>query len=305
MNQTSSPRSVLSLYTGAGGLDLGMEAAGFDTRVAVEMDPDAAATLRCNRSWSVIESDVHADAASSTAILRAAELTPGEADLLIGGPPCQPFSKSGYWAGGDSRRLSDSRATTLEAYLRVLRDTQPRAFLLENVPGLAFRGKREGLDLLERTIEAINREAGTNYSFNYAVLNAAEHGVPQDRHRVFIVGARDGTRFEFPAPAYFAAGQDQGEPSRPADLSSSMLRPALTAWDAIGDLEDDDDPSLRVTGKWADLLPSIPEGPTISTTPIAGRVCPCSDGGGGIGVSCSSWPSVCPRGPSPQPLGRR
>ena len=70
---------------------------------------------------------------------------PGEADVLIGGPPCQPFSKSSYWVSGDARRLDDPRADTLTAYLRVLRDTQPRMFLLENVPGLAYKGKDEGM----------------------------------------------------------------------------------------------------------------------------------------------------------------
>lgn len=82
---------------------------------------------------------------TSEALLERAGLVRGEADVLIGGPPCQPFSKSGYWASGDARRLDDERADTLSAYLRVLRETQPRAFLLENVSGLAYKGKDEGL----------------------------------------------------------------------------------------------------------------------------------------------------------------
>jgi DNA (cytosine-5)-methyltransferase 1 len=246
---------LISLFTGAGGLDLGFEAAGFQTRVAVELDSDAAATLRRNRDWPVFESDVHLVA--STELLAAAELSAGEADLLIGGPPCQPFSKSGYWARGDAKRLNDPRASTLEEYLRVLRDTQPAAFLLENVPGLAYRSKDEGLELLRATIGSINREVGTNYSFSVHLVNTAEYGIPQERVRVFIVGHRDGRVFRMPSPTHRLPpkGDSPGE-----DPLLDAREPWRTAWDAIGDLEDDDSPSLRLRGKWADLLPSVPEG---------------------------------------------
>lgn len=261
------PLSALSLYTGAGGLDLGFEAAGFETRVAIEIEPDAVRTLRKNRpQWEVIDEDVHSEAASSSEILRRGGLKEGEADILIGGPPCQPFSKSGYWARGDARRLDDPRADTLAAYLRVLRDAKPKAFLLENVPGLAFSEKDEGFIFLRRSIEAINREVGTEYTFSSALLRAVEHGVPQDRHRVFVIGARDGTTFEFPRATHVAPAclGDACEKESMFDLFAHAKHAGLarchTAWDAIGDLQDDDDPSLRMTGKWADLLPSIPEG---------------------------------------------
>ena len=240
-------RKLISLYTGAGGLDLGLEAAGFATAVAVEMDTDAVATLRHNRPWAVLDRDIHE--ISSDEILNVAGLREGDADLLVGGPPCQPFSKSGYWASGDARRLDDPRASTLEAYLRVLRDVQPNAFLLENVAGLAYRNKDEGLNLLRTTIDSINRAVGTAYSMNMALLKASEYGVPQDRERVFIIGHRDGMEFRFPEPTH-SAGSDR----------LLGTEPVHTAWDAIGDLEDDDLPELRMTGKWAELLPSIPEG---------------------------------------------
>src|SRR5205807_9875965 len=111
--------TILSLFSGAGGLDYGLEAAGFETRACVEFDHDCCETLRSNgRGWSVIERDIHK--VSTGEILEQARLKVGEADLLVGGPPCQPFSKAGYWARGDSRRLDDPRASTLDAYLRVL-----------------------------------------------------------------------------------------------------------------------------------------------------------------------------------------
>jgi DNA (cytosine-5)-methyltransferase 1 len=243
-----SPK-VISLFTGAGGLDLGFEAAGFETAVAVEIDAEAVATLRHNRDWPVLDRDIHT--VGSKELLAAASLKEGEADVLIGGPPCQPFSKSGYWVSGDTLRLEDPRAGTLGAYLRVLRDTLPQCFLLENVPGLVYRQKNEGIELIRKSIAKINRERGTQYRISVAKLNAADYGVPQVRERVFVIGDRDGRELTFPSPTHIEERDG---------LLPLGLKPHATAWDAIGDLEEDDDPELQIRGRWAELLPSIPEG---------------------------------------------
>lgn len=242
---------AISLYTGIGGLDFGFEAAGFHTAAAVEFDGPTCQNVRRNRpSWGLIEGDIHE--VGSERILAMARLKPGQADVLIGGPPCQPFSKSSYWVNGDSLRLDDPRSDTLTAYLRVLRDTRPRAFLLENVYGLAYKGKDEGLRLLIDGIDQINREVGTRYNVTWKMLNAASYGVPQNRERVFLIGSREGLPFQFPAPTHGLVNE--------SGLFDD-LEPFRTAWDAIGDLQPDpDEPSLAVGGKWGDLLPSIPEG---------------------------------------------
>ena len=237
---------VLSLFTGAGGLDLGLEAAGFETRLSVEVDKDAQSTLRRNRPhWRMAQpGDVYQHSPAS--LLSLADLDAGETDLLAGGPPCQPFSKSGYWSGGDSKRLADPRSATLTAYLQVVEAALPRALLIENVRGLMFSGKDEGFRLLQRGLEGINQRRKTRYRLVASHLNAAHYGVPQFRERVFLIAARSGTTFSCP-PATHGTG--------------SGLRRYVTAWDAIGDLDSDvcaED--LMVTGKWADLLPSIPEG---------------------------------------------
>lgn len=242
---------TISLYTGAGGLDLGLDASGFSTVIAIEIDKWAHQTLTANRpEWNPVLADIHD--VSSESICDIAHVQPGESALLIGGPPCQPFSKAAYWSRGDTRRLDDPRADTLTAYLRVLRDLRPRAFLMENVFGLAYKGKDEAVRLLRRMISQINTEKGTNYSFEMGVLNAANYGVPQVRERVFIIGSRDGHKFQFPA----ATHQD------PTMSQQSLLptEPWLTTWDAIGDLNDATHSGLSVNGKWGDLLPSIPEG---------------------------------------------
>lgn len=244
---------VISLFSGIGGLDFGFEEAGFETRVALELDRFACRTMRLNRRWEIIDDDINL--VPSSTIMEKAGLKVGEADVLIGGPPCQPFSKSSYWVRGDTLRLDDPRANTLAAYLRVLRDTRPRVFLLENVGGLAYEGKDEGLQLLLDGIREINRSVGTNYQPSWRVIKCVEYGVPQIRERVIIVGSRDGRRFHFPE------GTHAGPGWATADMFAPAREPFRTAWDAIGDLKEPNDlDGLRVGGKWGDLLPTIPEG---------------------------------------------
>jgi DNA (cytosine-5)-methyltransferase 1 len=248
--------SVISLFSGAGGFDVGLEAAGFAVRFAIDSDPAACRTLRANRAgrWAIHEGDLRV--VSSEDICEVTGMAPEEPYLLAGGPPCQPFSKAAFWRHGDTKRLVDPRADTLTAYLRVLRDLRPRAYILENVSGLMFRGKDEGVHLLRSAIDAINAETGAEYSFRVMKLNAADYGVPQLRERVFILGERNGKAFESPPRTH-------ADPVIIEGLSTKErrgIKPWRTSWDAIGDLEDDSSAELMPTGQWAHLLPSIPEG---------------------------------------------
>jgi DNA (cytosine-5)-methyltransferase 1 len=244
---------VISLFSGAGGLDYGLEAAGFDTAVALEMDHDCCETLRKNRPrWGVIEKSIFE--VPTAEILERGGLKPGEVDLLVGGPPCQPFSKAGYWSRGDSLRLDDPRAHTLSAYMRVVEEAKPKVFLLENVEGLAFAGKDEGLRLLKEQIATINKNTRRNYQPRVQVVSAAEYGVPQLRERVIMIAHEDGHDFKFPEPAYRSADEELDDPARAA------LPTYRTAWDALWDVGPAKGEVLDVRGKWAGLLPSIPEG---------------------------------------------
>jgi DNA (cytosine-5)-methyltransferase 1 len=128
---------------------------------------------------------------------------------------------------------------------------------MENVAGLAFRDKDEGIGLVRRIVDAINREQGTHYGVELLRLNAADFGVPQLRERVFVVGARDGGAFGELSATHRAPAAAGPHSALAADCRRQLHR---TTWDALWDLEEDDDPSLLPRGKWAELLPSIPEG---------------------------------------------
>lgn len=240
---------VISLFSGAGGLDFGFEAAGFEVGVAVEQDSDCCQTLRGHLGRQVIEDDIFK--VPTEKILQLCGHGAGEVEVLIGGPPCQPFSKSGFWRTGDAGRLTDPRAATLDAYLRVVEEAMPRVMLLENVAGLGYEGKSEGLELLLEKIEAINKRVGSLYSPSYRVVDATDFGVPQRRQRFIIVAERSGKSFKFPEPTH-------ADPS--GGLIDQILQPHSRAYDAIGDLCVDENEDLAIRGKWARLVASIPEG---------------------------------------------
>ena len=243
---------VISLFSGAGGLDYGLEAAGFTFGAGVEMDADCVTTIQESRpNWPVLNRNILE--VPSQELLDIAMSTKGEVDLVAGGPPCQPFSKAGYWARGDSQRLADPRSNTLGAYLRVVRETLPKTILLENVEGLKYAGKDEGLQLLLSELAVINKAEGTSYHPYVKVLNAAAFGVPQLRERVFVVAHREGRPFVFPPETHFPT-------DRKEDLLADNSEPYRTAWDALAEVKISKDEDLAVRGKWADLLPSIPEG---------------------------------------------
>ena len=131
---------VLSLFTGAGGMDLGLEAAGFSTRLCVENDPAAIATLAANRpQWQISRTcDAMEFARNTKCALADARLGRSDITVLAGGPPCQPFSKAGYWTSGGPTRMSDPRAQTIGAYLQIVDYVRPEVILFENVAAFTY-----------------------------------------------------------------------------------------------------------------------------------------------------------------------
>lgn len=244
-----------------------MHAAGFAPAIAVECDDACIKTmkLRQNSRWwddtKIVSEPI--EAVSSAQLLEYGALQKHDVDLLVGGPPCQPFSKSGYWHSGDAKRLADPRANTLTEFLRVLEDTLPKTFLLENVPGLAFSEKDDGLRLLKTEVARINAETGSKYDIAAAQLNAVDFGVPQMRERVFVIANREGKRFRFPSPTHQRppkVDMSNGTVATPARRKIDGLSPCTTTWDALRNVKPTEGQDLAVRGKWADLLPSIPEG---------------------------------------------
>jgi DNA (cytosine-5)-methyltransferase 1 len=241
---------AISLFSGAGGLDLGVEAAGYRVAAAVEHDQDAALTMEKNFHHlvsPVIRRDILNTPTSE--ILDRAGLKAGQRpDLLVGGPPCTPFSKSGFWLEWKRAGL-DPGASLLQAYTRVLADAKPHAFILENVYALTYNNNASR-PAYERLLREIS-DAG--YNFDAKVLNAADYGVPQVRPRLFIVGAPRGSpQPRLPEPSHTGMWERR--------ISGGGTTRHVTAGQVLADLHCEPEPSEVLSGQYADLLPGIPPG---------------------------------------------
>lgn len=205
----SKKLTAISLFSGAGGLDLGIEAAGFETRLCVEIDYHSCKTLRQNRRNGKLR-NVHPFLQHATVlkrdirtltgkdIFRAARLKKGEVSLVYGGPPCQSFSVFGLRKGMD-----DPRGTLLWEYIRVIREVEPESFIFENVAGLLTidNGKAFEAFLNEVSKDSLGQE---QYTISYYLLDTANYGVPQFRARLIVFGTKNGVKVSKPLQTHNA-----------------------------------------------------------------------------------------------------
>lgn len=198
----------IDLFSGAGGLSLGFEQAGFDVVAAVEIDPIHCATHEHNFPYSKVICASVVNVRGED-IRKKANIENSEIDVVFGGAPCQGFSLIG------KRAFDDPRNQLVLHFVRIVAELQPKYFVFENVKGLTL-GKH--VEFLNELISAMGN-AGYDVTLPYHVLNAADFGVPQDRRRLFVIGARRGLTL----PTY----------PRPGQLRT-------TVWEAIGDLPDAD-----------------------------------------------------------------
>ena len=214
-------RSIgVDLFAGAGGLSLGFEQAGFDVMAAVELDPIHAAIHKFNfPECSILARSV--TGLSGSAIRECSGIKDKRVDVVFGGAPCQGFSLIGH------RILDDPRNSLVKEFVRIVRELEATYFVFENVKGLTVGGH---VQFLQELIDTF-KECGYNVRLPWRVLNASSYGVPQDRERLFLLGARKG----FPLPKYPA----QTTVNRDEDggrLNFSPETPSCA--DALSDLPD-------------------------------------------------------------------
>ena len=246
----------ISLFTGAGGMDIGVSEAGFDILAEIEKDKHCIATLKAaNERKSNKTKIYHEDIRNidPETLMEELEIEPNELDLLFGGPPCQSFSQIGKRKG-----LEDERGLLLFQIIRFATVIRPKAILIEQVRGLlnaqSLDGEKGGvLNILIHELEELG------YSVFWKLLIAADYGVPQVRKRVFIVAISGEQDFNFPAPTH----------TKPRNLSPILpLKPYTTVKDAIGDLDTPGEKSSGREDSHIDVTPArdierikhVPEG---------------------------------------------
>lgn len=180
---------VVSLFSGAGGLDLGFQMAGHEIVWANDLYEDAVETYRKNLGDHIVCKDI--------AEVDSADVP--DCDIIIGGFPCQGFS-----VANTKRHENDERNTLYKQLIRIIKAKKPKFFLAENVKGLTNLSKGKVFEMILDDFEALG------YKVKYKILNAADYGVPQTRQRVIIVGVRDDIDFEyqFPTPTHDCEGKD-------------------------------------------------------------------------------------------------
>jgi DNA (cytosine-5)-methyltransferase 1 len=258
----ASACSAVSLFSGAGGLDLGLEAAGWELLAQLDCDLDCVETLRLQggkRAGSLIL-DTRIEAVDPRGLRRGLDLAPGKLALLAGGPPCQPFTTSGL-----RKAISDPRASSLfPAYLHFVEEFRPQALLIENVDGmlsaalrhrpLRFRGPGQPLLTSEERKGSflrwfVDQLAQLGYSVSWGVIEAADFGVSQMRQRAILIGVRGSEPCYLPPPMH-------GRPGLPPYRT---LREALASVDELGPVQPLSDRKRHVYelippgGNWRDL----------------------------------------------------
>jgi DNA (cytosine-5)-methyltransferase 1 len=251
---------AIDLFSGAGGLSLGLATAGFDVVAAVDNWQLAVDTYTKNHSHAAISRDV--SQLSGAEICEMAGLGQGHVDLLAGGPPCQGFSVQRI--GGDY----DARNALVLEFARLVAEIQPRAFLMENVPGLLGKRGAHTFSVFQDHLSA------AGYVVDVHRVNAADYGVPQNRRRVLVSGFR-GTKTKI-------------------ELRPEKVDTPLNVWDAIGDLPPasppgeiaTDDPlhaESRMSPLNRERLALIPPGGGFEDLPVDMRVACHARGAAAIG----------------------
>lgn len=229
-----NPIKTLSLFTGAGGLDIGFHDAGFTVQTMIEINDRFVSTLELNTGLNnyfgpanVVCDDIRNYMVENNQYV----------DFIIGGPPCQPFSAAGRRAAG-VQGTSEERGVLFKEFVRLVRELSPKGFLFENVYGIIGAENGEAWN----NIKSAFKDVG--YNISYRILDAADYGVPQHRERLFIVGVKDGDYF-FPAPTH---GPD-----------SPNGQPYYTASQAFRDvLLTEEEKNREVGGRYGELLKDIP-----------------------------------------------
>lgn len=244
--------NAISLFSGAMGLDIGLEKAGIDIRLCVEFNKLAASTIRENTRIPLIEKDINN--VTTKEMLETAGLKEGEVELLVGGPPCQSFSLA-----GSKRGLDDSRGNLMTQYLRVLKEASPKYFILENVRGI-LSARLNYVPEEYKEYDGIKDKPGSvltflynefrklGYTISFSLFNAANYGVPQVRERVLVFGAKGSKRIPLPQPTHSKDGR-------------YGTKEWVTLGEAISGLgEPSHDEYISLRPKQLKYMPLIPEG---------------------------------------------
>lgn len=238
---------AISFFSGCGGLDIGAQLAGVKVLTSLDFYQDAVTTLKSNKYFEHTEhyfKDI-VDTKGSDFSEVIKKNSP-EKLILLGGPPCQPFSKAGYWVTNEKRKANEDPRNMIGQYFRLISELQPDGFILENVESILHPSNRAAVE----TIEQSTKELG--YNFVLLRINAADYGIPQKRKRVFFVASKKNIQGEL----------EKTHGSDKEILINPELLPYERVVDWIGKFDDEKyfDSSMDTSGKYFDDVRAVPPG---------------------------------------------
>ena len=241
-------KTIISLFSGCGGLDIGFHRKGFKSAVAIESNPIMCESLRVNNvSENVICDEIQN---ISNKQLEKMQIQEHEVDLVLGGPPCPAYSKSRFYRKEMTHGTDDWSFQTVKEYFRIVEFYKPKMFVFENVHTFVAKRQKGALDYVLQIAQNLG------YDVKSQILNSVDYGVPQKRKRIFIVGILKGYQFEFPSPTH--------RNPKECTLINQHLPVWKTAGEAIMDLDtekhDANLPRHFAGGKHHHLLKEIPPG---------------------------------------------
>jgi len=243
----NSQLEAVSLFSGAGGLDIGSELNGINVCLAVDIDHESIETLKLNnnsKKKKIIQGDIK-------------NLKPGSIEkylskkdiIIIGGPPCQPFSKNGYWITNKNRKITKDPRNCIENYFDFVKTLHPKGFLLENVESILHPTNKKAVEYI------IKQAKKLNYHLKIIKANALDYGVPQKRQRIFFIGCKK--KFQVAEPQ-----KTHSSPEKPS-LFDANLKPHETVGSHIKDFESSsyrEDAEITIEGRYYNELKKIPPG---------------------------------------------
>ncbi len=238
---------AISFFSGCGGLDIGAQLAGVKVISSLDFYGDSVQTLKANKFFDHSEhftediTNVKGDD-----FREIIEKNRPEKLILLGGPPCQPFSKAGYWVTNEKRLAHEDPRNMIGQYFRLISEIMPDGFVLENVESILHPSNKEAME----SIISLTTELGYHYSL--LKVNSADYGIPQKRKRVFVLASKN--------PIDAKLVQTHG--SEKEILGNPSLLPYEKVINWIGEFDDSQeiDSSIIVEGKYAQELSEIPPG---------------------------------------------
>jgi len=239
---------AVSLFSGCGGLDIGCNMAEVPVTVAIEFDNDAVESLKLNKEFDnckIYKQDIQTVEISS--IKKDLAQIDYDKLILIGGPPCQPFSKAGYWIGNANRKIEKDPRNMVGQYYRVLEGLQPNGFLLENVESILHPTNKHTIDNFLEDVK--------NLGYDYRVIRAyaPDYGVPQKRKRIFVIGTKNKIKKESPTITHCEKNL----------AKEKGLKPYVTVGSVINKFDDDkffEKEEVAINGTYGKDLLEVPPG---------------------------------------------